>query len=123
MVDVQDDSDLGVGNIGADYRYRHTVRQEQVVRYLQRGREIPHSRRVEADPMSQKGENGRLIVGRPALHTVAQCLCNDIGVLSESIHHSALAPAAFAFQRPGIVPVVQCCQRCNTGLQQTVYQT
>ncbi len=78
--------------------------------------------RMDAATIAHPGDHGRLVVGDPVLHAVAQGAGDHVGIFDESLRRGANRPAAFVFQCLGKIPVIQRHKGNNVCIQKTIHQ-
>ena len=119
---AQGETGLGMADVGADQRHRLAVREQHVVRHLQRGLEIGVARRMPAFVVADDGRAPGFVVGDPVLHAVAQAARHRVDKGEVGVDGGALVPAAAVLQVLRQVPVVEGGPGLQAAFQHAVHQ-
>jgi hypothetical protein len=98
------------------------MRQQQVMRDLQRRFEIAFAGRVQAPVVAQNRRHPRLVVRDPVVYAIAQPAHDNVGVFHKGFNCIAVDPAALVLQRLREIPVIQRHKRRDIGFQQPIHQ-
>ncbi len=120
--EVEHDADLGPRGVPPDHVKGAAVGEEQMVRGAQPVGRPAETGSVGRLLVAQRGGTPRLVVGRPASDAIAQPGGDRVRVADEGIHRAARGPSTFTHESLRHVPVVQCHERLDAGVEQPVHE-
>src|ERR1017187_7604042 len=109
--------------LGTQRTEGETVPEEEVMRRCGRRRGVGPSRRADAEPVAEIGDDPRLVEGDPPGYTVAECSADDRRVLGEVLGGLPPGPASGILERLGEIPVVERDHRLYPAVEQASNQS